>query len=261
MTTLIDSDENGLEAAPVQETQSTPEPKDELIEWASAKGFDANTDKKFLQAYRNLEQDHGRLRNEVGESRQLIDRVLKLEESRQPKVEEERFEIDPTDLLATPVETLDKYFSRKEQSLRQQYDARIAMLEGQLGQRSLEAKHADAAQIVNDPDFVQFVQASPVRMRVAAAALQNQDLSALDDLLTEYKAVKPGSATPQAPRKDNLSAVRSQSLESNRASSGGNQKVLRRIDIIRKKIEDPEGYEDPAYQAELIAAYQEGRVK
>lgn len=258
-------DDNAVIQDPAPEKEK-PEPTD-LQKWATSKGFDPSMDPKFLESYRNLEQDRGRLANELGDSRQLMDRVIQLEENRQTDVRaaEEAFELDPTDLLADPTSTLDKYFEQRESKIRSDYDARIAQLEGQLGQSALSARHSDAEQVVNDPAFISYVQENPIRQRVAAAAVQAQDIGALDDLLTDYKA-SLGSADTVAPQADpgqaGLEAARAASLES-AAPSGGTTsgKIFSRAALIRMKIEDPEAYSEPGFQDEMRLAYHEGRVR
>ena len=250
-----------IQEAPVEEK---PE-KSELQVWAESKGFDPNLDPKFLESYRNLEQDRGRLANEVGESRALMDRVIKLEEDRHATAQpqEEEFSLDPTDLLSDPVAALDTYFSKREQKLRNEYDSRIQQLEGSLSHQSLSQKHQDADQLVNDPQFLAFVQESPTRTLVAQAAVQNGDVNALDALLTEYKS---GNRQPAQEATDpgatGREAARAASLESS-ATSGGTSdgKIYSRAALIRMKIEDPEAYSDPAFQDAIKQAYIEKRVR
>lgn len=241
----------------------------ELQAWAQSKGFDPNLDPKFLESYRHLEQDHGRLRNEIGESRQLMDRVIRIEEERHAREfpAEQPQNLDPTDLISDPQATLDKYFEEREKRIRQEYDARIAQLEGSLQTNALSAKHADAAQLVNDPNFLAYVQSSPIRTRVAQQAVQHGDVGALDELLTDYKANRRESAAEahqQNPEraKSALDAARRATLESNAPSTASSSdRIISRASIIKKKLEDPEGYSDPAYQEMIMRAYAEKRVK
>lgn len=216
--------------------------------------------------YLNAEKDRSRIANELGEQRKLTDRFLKLEEDRQQQSQPaESFELDATDLLADPVNTLDKYFERKEAAIKQQYEDRIRALEGNMGQQALVAKHPDATQITNDPKFLGWVQENSYRARIAAEAVQKQDLDALDYLLTEYKHDAGASAPAPAKepvREERHAAARAASMEkpsSGDAGSGG--EIYSRNALIRMKLEDPESYADPAFQAEIIKAYAEGRVR
>lgn len=221
---------------------------------------------EVYEMYLNAEKDRSRIANELGEQRKLTDRFLKLEEDRQQQGQvEEAFELDATDLLADPVNTLDKYFERKEAAIRSQYEDRIKALEGNMGQQQLVAKHPDAQTITNDPKFLAWVQSNPYRARIAGEAVQKQDLDALDYLLTEYKGdvAQPETVTGAAPvREDPHAAVRAASLEKpSAADAGSGGEIYSRNALIRMKLEDPEGYADPAFQAEIIKAYAEGRVR
>lgn len=270
--TLIDPveapkvDDKGVIQEAPQAVSSGAPAQDEIQTWATSKGFDPSMDRKFLEAYRNLEQDHGRMRNEVGDSRQLIDRVLQLEEGNRQSPPVEDVTLDPTELLTDPTGTLDKYFDRKFEQDRAEYESRISELESQVGQVSLTAAHSDAKTLVNDPNFVAYVQESPTRSRVAQAAVQG-DVGALNDLLTEYKAglqqtVDPGVQYAD-PGQAALLAAQAAQLEGS-ASSGGSSdsgKVYSRQALIRMKIEDPEAYGDPAFQEDIKRAYVEKRVR
>lgn len=213
--------------------------------------------------YLNAEKDRSRIANELGEQRRLTDKALSLSQPETAQVEEEEvFSLDPTDLLADPVQTLDKYFERRESQIRNQYDSRIQHLESTIGQQQLTAKHPDAEQITNDPEFLAWVAAQPVRQQLANQAVSNTDYSALDYLLSEYKGST--SAPAPAPAKvDRKQAARAASFEGSSsgesASSGG--EIYSRNALIQMRIENPEGYSDPAFQAEIMKAYAEGRVR
>lgn len=230
--------------------------------------FEGKTREEIAEAYLNLEREKGRLANDLGEQRKLVDRVLSLEENRNPRQMEEELTvgIDPTDLLANPSGTLDKYFEAREAKLREQYDAKIRQLEGSMGAQQLQSKHQDAETVTNDPRFLEFVQANPVRTRIAAAAVEEQDYQALDYLISEWKERQPKAAAPTAAKTESknsaLDAARAASLEG--SSSGDTQssgKIFSRTALIRMKLEDPAAYGDPAFQEEVIRAYAEGRVK
>jgi len=256
--------DGSLKEAPAP--QDKPD-KTELQVWAESKGFDPNLDPKFLESYRNLEQDRGRLANEVGESRALMDRVIQLEENRQSQtvVQEEEFTLDPTDLLANPREALDTYFEKRVSAELKARDDRIANLEGQLGQVGLNTRHDNVEDVVNSPEFIEFVKASPSRMIAGNAAVAG-DVQALDALLTEFSGQSNSAPANEEPVADPgaaaLEAARQASLESSAPSGNtSSDKVYSRTALIKMKIEDPEGYLDPTFQEEVTQAYLDGRVK
>lgn len=224
---------------------------------------------EIAEMYLNLEKDHGRLANEVGDTRKLVDRVLDLQANQQPSRREEEpeddFNIDATDLLNDPKGTLEKVLARREAKLQEAYEARIRQIEGHLGVQQLQSKHGDFQQITNDPEFLDFVKGNPYRAKIAQEAVQNGDVGAVDYLITEWKDRHP--AAPQeeevrSPGKDPLQRAREASLEgSGSGESRSSGKVYSRQALIRMKLQDPEAYGDPAFQAEILKAYNEGRVK
>lgn len=232
--------------------------------------FRGKTAQEIAEMYLNLEKDHGRLRNEVGETRKLVDRVLDLQSTQQPTPAgqpEDDFNIDATDLLNDPKGTLEKVLSRREAKLKEDYENRIRQIEGHLGVQRLQSKHGDFQQITNDPEFLEFVKDNPFRARIAQNAVQNGDLEAVDYLITEWKD-RRGSAAPEvdeapaAKKRTPLEAARAASLQgSGSGESRSNAKIFSRQEIIRTKLYDYEKYSDPAYQAEIMKAYAEGRVK
>lgn len=212
---------------------------------------------EIAKMYADLEADRGRLANEVHETRQLTDRLLKIEESRTvdtPQTPEEPISIDPTDLLADPTATISKYFEQREAKLRSEYDAKINQLENAVSNTAVSVQHQDANEILNSPEFVEYCKGDSFRFRTAQMAAAG-DRSALVDLINSYK--QQASNSQEAPA-STRSAPQFEGSADAPAPSG---EILKRTDIVRKKLEDPEGYLDPAYQALITKAYQEGRVR
>lgn len=229
--------------------------------------FRGKSAQEIAEMYLNLEKDHGRLANEVGETRKLVDRVLDMQQSNTPKRNdeaEEELRIDAADLLNDPTGTLEKVLSRREAKIKEAYESRIRQIEGQIGVQQLQSKHKDFQDITNDPEFLQFVQSNPYRNRIAQQAVQQGDLEAVDYLITEWKDRRPApEAQEEEPGKpDPLAKARRAALESSGSGeSRSRSRVFSRQEIIRTKLFDPEKYSDPAYQEEILKAYAEGRVK
>ena len=127
-------------------------------------------------------------------------------------------------------------------------------------QQKLSAEHPDFGQIAQDPEFVNWVKSSPVRLGLYAKADGEYDYDSANELLTTYKALrgvkaKQTSDAGEATRKSNLKAAT--------VDVGGTgestKRVYRRADLIRLKMTDPNRYE--ALSDEIMQAYAEGRVK
>jgi hypothetical protein len=219
---------------------------------------------KMAASYQNLESAYGRMANDLGVQRKLTDRMLALDKRDQdingtqaPKAPK----VDPRRLVDNPTETLDEYWKTRESELRNGWEAEQQQRDQKAREQAFVAKHPDFGTTAQSPEFLAWVNADPFRARVAALA-GTGDFTSADDLLTQYKATK------KAPAQDaNLEAARRAGTESaaNASESGnngkGSKRVYRRADLIQMKMDKPEVYGDPVFQAEIYQAYQEGRVK
>jgi hypothetical protein len=122
------------------------------------------------------------------------------------------------------------------------------------------SEHPDFTQVVQDPDFVNWVKSSPIRLGLYAKADGEFDFDSANELLSTYKQLK-GVKTKQT--SDAGEASRKQNLRAASVDSGGTgesgKRVYRRADLIRLKMTDPQRYE--TLSDEIMAAYAEGRVK
>jgi len=231
---------------------------------------------EIAEMYQNLESAHGRMANDLGQVRQLADRLLELKRNEDlgnnsgaPKKEPTpKVEISAAELLERPTEALDRHASSREAAMQAQVNERLQRVEAALVQREFAAKHPDANTVAQSPEFVEWVKQSPVRTRAAQAAVAG-NFGAADDLLTEFKDThKPNQRQESTVTDDNHRAARSASLESGGTASGSDGagskksgKVYSRADLMRLRIEKPETYYDEGFQNEIMLAYHEGRVK
>jgi hypothetical protein len=234
--------------------------------------YDGKSVDDVIDMHRNAESALGRTANELGQYKQLTDRLLDLKRTEDLRkggadpadIEEEPLpELTSTDVLDNPTEAVAKVVDArlKRSELQRQREEAEAALEA--ASAEFAEKHPDAGEIASTPEFVEWVKASPLRRRAALAAY-NKDFSAGSDLLDEYKA----SRAPQQEEAVNEEAILKEAKKASTVAQGSSQtgdipqgKVYRRLDLIRLKLEDPEAYSDPAFQQEIMAAYAEGRVK
>lgn len=230
---------------------------------------DDNSDPRFrgkskedvIEMYRNAESHMGRLANEVGQLRRTTDQILL--DKRATDLKQNGTvakELKPTDLLERPTEALDDFFASRASAVLEPLQNRINSLENELASTRLNSTHTDAVSIANSGEFQEWVKESPLRQQVAQLA-GNGNIRATQDLLTEYKLSKKNSNLEAA-----LKAVEGATLESGRTGSdsgGGSRstgKTYRSSDLIALRMRDPDRYEDPVFSAEILKAYQEGRV-
>lgn len=227
---------------------------------------------EIADMYRNLEAAHGRMANDLGAQRQLSDRLLELKRNddlgqNTPPKKPEKVNVTAADLLEKPTEALERFADSREAAVVAQVNDRLNRVEAALVQREFAAKHPDANTVAQSPEFIDWVKASPVRQRAANAAVQGH-FGAADDLLTEFKAIKPVKVVKEEDdkQKDNLDAARNASLDGGGAGGPdpGNKKsgkVYSRSDLMRLRIEKPETYYNEDFQQEITIAYAQGRVK
>lgn len=257
------------EAVTASEAKPTPKQEDkpagsENDDPLKGSKFEGKDIADILDSYKNLESAYGRMANDLGTQRKLTDRLLDLKRDEDlsrnaPGTSE--ITLDSAELLDNPTQALDRYIAARDARTQQQQEERFKSLESQLVQDRFLQKHPDFQTVAQDADFLAWAQASPVRSRVAQAAAGG-DWTAADDLLTEYKEGKKATA-PAAKPNEELEAARKAGFESSAPGGGSNSsgKVYRRADLIDLKINKPHVYQDPSFQAEILKAYSEGRVK
>ncbi len=233
--------------------------------------FAGKSTEEIVSMYKNLESHSGRLAAQLGENKQMLNQLIlgkRDNDLRQNGGNTTPVEIKPTDLLANPTEAIDRYLSAREAPLVSQLQQRLSQLEAQLGETKFASKHKDADQQTADPAFAAWVNQTPLRMRLAAEAANNNFYSA-DLLLDEWNAAqKAGTnsvSNTSSRAQDLANKVRLEGsgtgseTGTGRATSSG--KIFKRSDLIALRQSDPDTYESPAYQREIVRAYQEGRVR
>jgi len=220
--------------------------------------------------YKNLESHSGRLAAQLGENKQMLNQLIlgkRNDDLRQNGGNTTPVEIKPTDLLANPTEAIDRYLNAREAPMVSQLQQRLSQLEAQLGETKFASKHKDADAQTADPAFAAWVAQTPLRMRLAAEAAQNNFYSA-DLLLDEWNATRSSGTNSvqnsQSRAQELAGKIRlegnNSGSESGTGRAGSSNRTFKRSDLIALRQSDPDKYESPAYQREIVKAYQEGRV-
>lgn len=224
---------------------------------------------EIYESYRNLEAHSGRLANQLGEARNTVNTLIlgKRENDLQKGGGRESPKIQPADFLVNPTEALDRYLEDRANPEVSELKARLAQLEQQLTQTVFTVNHPKAQDVTQDPAFAQWVRQTPLRSQLADAAAKG-DLMQADLLLKEWQYTKSQNAsspTNVSNRAQDL--ARSVALEGSTTgseagdgrSARGTKKFSRR-DLQALRIRDPDKYESPAMQNEIVKAYLEDRV-
>lgn len=216
---------------------------------------------EIIRMHQEAEKLIGRQAQEVGETRKLVDDLIK-QQINKPQVESEAkqeidFFEDPNKAINQAIDNHPAVLSAKQAA----EQSRIAMAVA-----TIEKQHPDYMEIANSADFGEWVKSSKVRLQMYASAV-NYDVDSALELLSTYKAIKGVSqAKADAQVEETIQADKAQRKQNLKAASvqtGGSgetpQKFFRRQDILRLMMYDRERYH--ALEPEIRQAYAEGRVK
>lgn len=190
---------------------------------------------------------------ELGEVRRLADELLKSNlnnhnaEESEPEVD---FFENPKEAVRRAVENNPKVIAAEQMAIQSRQEQ---------VRKDLAAKHPDFGQIVQDPEFVEWVKSSNNRIKTFQRA-EAYDVDAADDLLSTFKQIR---AVKVAKTQAVDNTARDATLKAASVETGGtnesSKKVYRRADLIRLKMLDPNRYD--SMNDEIILAYSEGRVR
>jgi hypothetical protein len=249
---------------------------DKKVKVKDAEGADNIPDKyrgktleEVIQMHQQAESRLGVMGNDLGVQRKLTDRLLDLKRETDlgNNSSPTKVTIKSDELLENPTEALDRHAASREQAT----NLRLSQMEATLAAQAFVTKHSDYHEYgANNVEFQNWLQASPLRARAAAAASRG-DWSAADDLLTEFKSAKKTATTDDdegaievVEKPDKLARARNVQLESSSQSNAGarkNGKVYSRAALMRLRVEKPDTYYNDDFQVEITRAYAEGRVK
>ena len=258
---FVDNEElNSEEFAPVDELapEQKAQPANELDDSpAIPPKYRGKRLEDIINMHQEAEKLIGRQAQEVGEVRRLADELLKQQLSKKAP-EPAPQEVDDLDFFEDPKKAISKAVDSHPDIVAARNAAQ--QLKKQQAAAQIQAKHPDMGQIVQDPEFVDWVKGSPVRMQLYTAADQQFDPYAADELLSTFKAIR---TRKHAELKEVATTARNQSLKAANVESSGtgetSRKIYRRADLIRLRLENPDRYD--SLQDEIMKAYSEGRVR
>jgi hypothetical protein len=264
MADFIDLEDDSVAPEKVEAQQQEPvqqeapkEPEVQLPDKYKGKSLE-----DIVKMHQEAEKLIGKHAQEVGEVRKLADELIKQQlNTKKPEKQEVEREVDFFDDPKAAVRQ-----EIQNDPLIQEFKQQTAQMRQQQTVQRLQEKHPDFKEITNNPDFVEWVKGSNIRLMMAAQA-DNYDFDAADELLSTFKAVK-GIKEQKATEADKQlveenQQARSKALSSASVDAGGTgasvKKTYRRADLIRLRMQDPDRY--MMMSDEIQAAYAEGRVK
>ena len=243
--------------------QAAPEPHDDIPE-----KYRGKTAAEIAEMHMNAERELGRARNEVGTVRKLADELLGIHrsaiESNQQHKPKERPKLTTDALFDDPDRAITEIVREERAQVEQALEARLARSEKALALQEFEKRHPGYQDLMENEDFTGWIQQSPHRMRLAAAAIQD-DFVAADELFSTYEEIRQyrEKAAPRQQKADVRQAQLARSGGSNAAGvvgTGAGKKIWSRAELIEMRIRDPQKF-DSLYESEILPAYQENRVK
>lgn len=213
--------------------------------------------------HQELEKLNSRQAQEVGEHRKFVDDMLKRELLRNTAQQQSSQEIeeDPNEkFFKKPTEAMDEYLSNHPTIKQAQEQA--LMMKAQSAQQNLHQQFPDFVEIVKDPAFKEWVNASPIRQRLYDAADEGYDLTAATELFGTWKAISGSTQPAQQSVNNEVKENRSKSLKAASVDTGTSA-ISSNKKYSRKAIQDllknnPDKYY--ANSEEILQAYAEGRV-
>jgi len=248
---LFDNDKPEEQAVEDVDLDTTKETSFEVPDKFQGKSFE-----DVIESYENLEKEMGRKANEVGELRKLTDDILKQQVTEQeaPLQEDIGFE----DFIDDPSLAVSKALESNPR-LKKIEDA-LARDSQEKSHQQLLSKHEDADAVVSSPEFSEWVQKSPTRLRMLQEAHVNYDAEIASDLLDFFKGSSKMTIDEAKAVRDGKAAGDLKKAQIEKGTNGAtSKKVYRRTDLIRLKLEDPNRY--ASMSNEIRKAYAEKRVK
>ena len=262
--------------------------------------------KELAKMYKEAQSLIGRQGSELGDLRRRTDAAIQAslaalaqrnkEVPAKPEVPAEPEKIDEAEFFRAPGDAIAKAIAshpvikRIEETLGKSAKDQAVERAEQAAAR-FNGAHPDAAEIMADPEFRQWVGASRVRQGLLMQAHRDFNFEAGDEVFGTWKALKGISKKPapaaaaaavdpgaeeaaQAAKAAEAGRILSQQAKRKRdlaagsvptgggtggAPKSGSQKIYRRADVIKLMVDDPDRYEQMA--PEIEEAYRTGRVR
>lgn len=216
--------------------------------------YQGKTQAELIKMHQEAQSRLGSQGSEVGELRRIVDDfILKQSETKAPEPAEE------VDFFADPDKAVESKIANHP-AIREAQETTLRIRQEQAKQELIN-KHPDAQEIIQTPEFINWVKSDDIRMELLTRADQQYDSKAADNLFSQWKQIKQSS---QAAVQNEVEA-RKDTVK--RASTGGakgsteapSKKIYRRADIIELMKTDPRRYQ--SMEPEIRKAYMEKRVR
>ena len=247
---------NFEEDTPVQAIEEEPV-EAEPVEDTPASKYSDKSHEEMVAILEERERHIGQQSNELGNMRQTFEAMARTQSvPAQPEPEP----VEEVDFFVDPQKAVDQRINNHP-ALKQAQETAQKLNYAQ-GLATLQQRHPDVKEVLQSPEFSQWVQGNPARVRRFQYADQSGDVDEADDLISTFKQLNKSVATAKAAEKTaQKKAVRAAAVGGPRgnADAASSKRIYRRADIRQLMQTNPQRYED--LQPEIMAAYAEGRVR
>jgi len=229
--------------------------------------FKGKSAEEIARAYAELEQLNSRHANELGELRKTVSQLLELQNKPSEPAEPAKKPVTVDDLYENADDSIRRVVREESQSRIEDLEKKLQDAERKAtlaeARQAFESKHPDWRTTLKDPAFVEWIKASPYRVRQAQVADQG-DYDAADELFSTYAEIS--GVKEQAQQKSSRrEAVKQASLESSGGSAPTPAEKYSRSKLeglrIRARHGDPEAERYlQAHGQDILQAYAEGRI-
>ena len=235
---------------PVVQEETAPKEEDDLPE--KYKGKSA---KEIAEMHQQAERLIGKQGSEVGELRKVVDDFISTQTSKESQTEIE--ETSPEDFIDNPGKHVKKQID-SHPAIKEAQDAAKQMKRTATLTR-LNSEYPKLEEIVQDPNFAEWINGSKVRSELYNRAEVNFDYDSAKELLSTWTEKQERVAkVAETSKIDKDNQLKAASVGSKGNNEPVSKKKYRRSDIINLMQTDPDKYD--ALSDEIMLAYQEGRV-
>ena len=217
----------------------------------------------IVKMHQEAERLIGKQAQEVGEVRRLADELLKRELSQQKAVQNpKQEEKDPTaKYFDDPVGAVNEAVANHP-AIKEAQQQAFTYKQQQVEQK-LRKEFPNFDEVIQDPQFFEWIKVSPVRTRLFTEAHSQYDYDSAVELVStwnimnkEKQVTQPNMVTES--KKETAKNLKAATVDTG-SPAPSSKKTYRRSDLINLRLRDPDRYY--AMQDEIMSAYAEGRVK
>ena len=248
-----------------QDTQDTTEPSREVNQASNEPEavpdkYNGKSLEDVVRMHQEAEKLLGRQSSEVGDLRKVVDSYINTQLNDQQPTQKANDTDEDIDFYSDPEKAISRAIENHPSVKAAEESTRV--YKQQTSMATLQKDHPEIPEIVKDPKFAEWIQASPVRTRMFVQADQHFDMEAANELFGLWKDRSGAiNQTLKSEKEGRQQAVNQGSNGYTRGNpdSSTSKKIYRRADIIKLMKTDPERY--LALSDDIQKAYAEKRVK